>query len=83
MEGPKYVPYSSPYPKPNSSLMSKFDMKYLNRNRLAVYGKRTICEFQDITAILHLYVFIAGYSNHKCLLSINGDWGIHYTSIHF
>ena len=40
----KHIPYS----KPNPSLIPKFD-KCLKRNRLAVYGKRTICEFQDIT----------------------------------
>ena len=45
----KPIPYSNPYPKPNPSLITKFDKKCLKRNRLAVYGKRTICEFQDIT----------------------------------
>ena len=39
----------NPYPKPNPSLIPKFDKKCLKRNRLAVYGKRMICEFQDIT----------------------------------
>ena len=54
----KPIPYSNPnpYPKPNPSLIPKFDKKCLKRNRLAVYGKRTICEFQDITEILRLQI---------------------------
>ena len=52
----KPIPYSNPnpYPKPNPSLIPKFEKKCLKRNRLAVYGKRRICEFQDITAITWL-----------------------------
>ena len=41
--------YPNPYTKPNPSLIPKFDKKCLKRNRSAVYGKRRICEFQDIT----------------------------------
>ena len=47
----KPIPYSNPnpYSKPNPSLIPNFDKKCLKRNRLEVYGKRAICEFQDIT----------------------------------
>ena len=47
----KPIPYSNTYPKPNPSLILKFDKKCLKRNRLTVYGKRTIWEFQDITGL--------------------------------
>ena len=52
----KPTPYSNPnpYPKPNPSLISKFDKKCLKRNRLAVYGKHTICEFQDLTVFFRM-----------------------------
>ena len=47
----KPISYSnpSPYPKSTPSLIPKFDKKCLKRNRLTVYEKRTICEFQNIT----------------------------------
>ena len=47
----KLIPYSNPkpYPKPNPSLIPMFDKKCLKRNRLVVYGKRMIYEFQGIT----------------------------------
>ena len=45
------IPYSNPNPYSKPSLILTFNKKCLKRNRLAVYGKRTIYEFQDITAI--------------------------------
>ena len=52
----KPIPYSNPnpYSKPNPSLIPTFDKKCLKCNRLAVYGKRMICEFQDITGLFHV-----------------------------